>query len=117
MSYNYPNHGMYSGGAPALGFGNSEFSTITDMSELGCAPTKAFSGPLSHTELCGDDEVGHPSNVASAQEVTTVSTLVGYSSSRKDMWNLCYDVSSDTTTSQTFHAKCDNVGAAFVSSV
>jgi hypothetical protein len=54
------------------------------------------------------------SNVASAEEMEAVSTVVGYQP-REDMWKMCYNVDKDTKNSQTFHAQCDNVGTAFVS--
>jgi hypothetical protein len=62
----------------------------------------------------GGAHVGRTSNVASAQEVMEVSMIAGYSP-RADLWKMCYNVSSDTATSQTFHAKCDNVGTVFLS--
>jgi hypothetical protein len=62
----------------------------------------------------GGAHVGRTSNVASAQEVMAVSIIVGYPP-RADLWKLCYNVATDTNTSQTFHGKCDNVGTACVS--
>ncbi len=64
----------------------------------------------------GGAHVGRTSNVASAQEVMAVSIIVGYPP-RADLWKMCYNVATDTNTSQTFHDKCDNVGTAFVSLV
>jgi hypothetical protein len=58
--------------------------------------------------------VGRSSNVASAQEVMSVSMIAGYPP-RADLWKMCYNVSADTKTSQTFHAKCDNVGSDGIS--
>jgi hypothetical protein len=62
----------------------------------------------------GGAHVGRTSHVASAQEVMTVSMIVGYPP-RADLWKMCYNVATDTNTSQTFHDKCDNVGTAFLS--
>jgi len=60
----------------------------------------------------GGAAVGRRSNVASAQEVMAVSMVVGYPP-RADLWKMCYNVATDTNTSQAFHDKCDNVGTAF----
>ena len=62
----------------------------------------------------GGAHVGRSSNVASAQEVMAVSMIAGYSP-RADLWKMCYNVDTDTKSSHTFHAKCDNVGTAYVS--
>jgi len=64
----------------------------------------------------GGAHVGRRSNVASAQEVMAVSMIAGYSP-RADLWKMCYNVATDTNTSQAFHAKCDNVGTALFSLV
>ena len=60
----------------------------------------------------GGAHVGRSSDVASAQEVMAVSMIAGYPP-RADQWKMCYNLDTDTNTSQTFHAKCDNVGTAF----
>ena len=57
----------------------------------------------------GGAHVGRSSNVASAQEVMAVSMITGYSP-RAELWKMCYDVATDTNTSQKFHDKCDNMG-------
>ena len=64
----------------------------------------------------GGAHVGRSSNVASAQEVMAVSMIAGYPP-RADLWKMCYNLATDRTTSQTFHAKCDNVGTVIVSFV
>jgi len=115
MSYNSPNTGMYSGNSfgPSFGGsnGNNQLGINSDMTEMVCAVKSEFSGTLTGEELCGRE----PSNVASAQEVLDVSRIAGQAGRP---WSLCYNVSTDlTATSQTFHAKCDNVGTAFVSFV
>ncbi len=60
----------------------------------------------------GGAHVGRTSHVASAQEVMAVSMIAGYSP-RADLWKMCYNLGTDTSTSQTFHDQCDNVGPAF----
>ena len=51
---------------------------------------------------------GRVSEVASAQEVLEVSSLVGYVP-RADLWKMCYNSARHDATSQTFHKQCDTL--------
>jgi len=64
-------------------------------------------------KIFGDDGSGAAvaSAVASAVEMSAVTTLVGINP-RDGLWRKCYDLAEDNThSSQAFHAQCDFTGA------